>query len=859
MKKIISILMILFVCVLVTNAQTSHVVTIKGTYLDSLTNEDEPYATLRLVNADAPGTVIKMAVTDRNGAFSIDVPAVSGKYKLTLSSLGKVPAKCPVTIDANTGTIDLKNVYAKNDSHMLKGVEVTAQKPLVKAEVDRLSYDIASDPDSKTNTAIEMLRKVPLVTVDGEDNIKVNGNSSFKVYVNGKPSTMMSNNPKEVLKSMPASVIKKIEVITSPGAKYDAEGTAGILNIVTAGNTSMEGYTATLRQSVGNNNSLGSSVYATVKHKKLTLSLNYNYNHRNQPETISEGLRENLTSDTQRFLDTYSTSSNKVNFHYGTFEASYDIDSLQLLSAAFNVMGYSVNSDAISQNKMWNTGRTSRAYSYASNTTGDISQIYLEGNIDYQRSSRKNKERMLTLSYHLNNQPQNNDQYLYYNDIDDAAGLGIVKNYMLYNSHSKGKSYTMENTFQADYTSPFAKYHKLDMGLKFILRNNTSDNNIYEASAESGDYDYKENRSSKYKHINDILAAYMSYTLNYKNISFMPGVRYEYTFQQVKYLSGAIPSAANFNTHYSNLVPSVILGYKLGMTTNLRLEYNLRIMRPNIGNLNPYFDDRQPMNINQGNSYLESEKAHTIRLNYSMFSMKFNLNAQLYHSFSNDGIESVSRLIGDKGETFDDGKHYASAGALYTTYQNIGKSRDTGLNLFASWNPIKDLRIYTNARGDYRHVSSEAINLVNYGWSGMVYGGLQYEFPLKIHFGVNAGGGSPELQLQGKGESWYFYSCSINKSFLNDRLTVAANFSNMFTEYLRFKQTISSTNFISTNSVRYPSRRLMFSVSYRIGDLKAAVKKANRSIENDDVKQGNTGSGQGSNGGGTQQGGGGAQ
>ena len=845
--------MALFVFALTMNAQISHTVTIRGVFLDSLTNEGEPYATLRLVKAESPNDVVKVITTDLNGVFAMPVASTNGEYTLTISSLGKEPVVRPVVIDEKTDTIDLKKIYSRNDAHTLKGVEVTAQKPLVKSEVDRLSYDIASDPDSKTKTAMEMLRKVPLVTVDGQDNISVNGSSSFKVYVNGKPNTMMSSNPKEVLKSMPASSIKKIEVITSPGAKYDAEGTAGILNIVTTDNAGIEGYTATLRQSAGNNDNLGSSIYATVKKKKLTFSLNYEYQHIKMPNVISEGVRENLSSDTQRFLDTYSATADKVNFHYGTFEASYDIDTLQLLSAALNVMSYSSGSNGNSHNQMWNTDRTNQAYYYASGINNDMSQTYLEGNIDYQRSSRYNKERMLTLSYHLNNQPQSNEQYLQYKDIDDAAGLSIVKNYLLYNNHTKSKSKTMENTFQADYTTPFAKYHKLDMGLKFILRNNTSDNKVYEMSDGTEEYEYMENRSSKYKHINDILAAYVSYTLNYKKISFMPGVRYEYTYQQVKYLSGAIPSGANYNTHYSNLVPSVILGYKLGMTSNLRLEYNMRIMRPDITNLNPYFDDREPMNINQGNSYLRSEKAHSIRLNYSMFSTKFNFNAQLSHSFNNDGIENVSRLIGDNGEYFDGGKHYAAQGALYTTYQNIGKSRRTRLNVFANWSPIKDFRIYTNIHGGYKHISSEVLGLVNHGWSGMMFGGLEYVLPGKINFGMNGGGGTPEYQLQGKGNSWYFYSWNLSKSFLKDRLTISADFSNMFTKYQKYKQTTSSSNFISKTTVSYPSRYFNFSVSYRIGDLKATVKKANRSIENDDVKASESGHGQG---GGAPQGGG---
>lgn len=130
-------------------------------------------------------------------------------------------------------------------------MEIVIKKSLVKTDIDKIEDNIEDDPDSKTNSVIEMLRKVPMVTVDGEDNIKVNGSSAFKIYVNGKPNTMMNNNPKEVLKSMPANSIKKIEVITNPGPKYDAEGVGGILNIITVGK-GVEEYTVTFSERAGN-------------------------------------------------------------------------------------------------------------------------------------------------------------------------------------------------------------------------------------------------------------------------------------------------------------------------------------------------------------------------------------------------------------------------------------------------------------------------------------------------------------------------------------------------------------------------------------------------------------------------------
>ena len=398
-----------------------------------------------------------------------------------------------------------------------------------------------------------------------------------------------------------------------------------------------------------------------------------------------------------------------------------------------------------------------------------------------------------------------------------------------------------------DYTTPIGKLHTIEAGAKYIIRNNLSDNKLFEAEGVSDNYEYNNDRSSKYKHLNDILAAYLGYTLRYKTFSFKPGVRYEYTSQDVKYLAGAIGPEADFSTSYNDFVPSVTMGIKIGKTQNLRGGYNMRIWRPGIWNLNPYFDDRNPMFISQGNSNLESEKSHSFNLSYSMFSMKFNVNISLRHSFGNNGIERVSRLIGKGGEEFPGG-HHAPEGALYSTYENIGKNRNTGLSLYGNWNASPNTRIYLNGDGSYVDIKSPAQGLHNYGWNASLYGGIQHTFPLKIRASLNAGGSTPYISLQGKGSGYYYYSLGVNRSFIKDRFTVSAYVSNIFEKYRSYNNTTMGENFLSKSSSRYQSRSFGISLSYRIGELKASVKKAARSINNDDVKGGG---GQGGQGGGT--------
>lgn len=824
--------------------------TIKGVLLDSLTQEGEPYATIRITKKGVPDKAVKMAVTGANGKFQEKLNVPAGDYAISISSIGKAPVVKDFTLKPSTKIIDLGTLYSSEANNELKGVEVVAQKPLVKVDVDKIEYNIEDDPDSKSNSILEMLRKVPLVTVDGEDNVQVNGSSSFKIHVNGKPNNMMSNNPKEVLKSMPANTIKYIEVITSPGAKYDAEGVGGILNIVTVGG-GFEGYTATFRGNVSNNGA-GAGTYAMVKQGKMTISVNYNYDYNNSPRSYSDNYRENYEPGArdEKFLESQSSSKSKGNFQHGNLEASYEIDTLRLLTAAFGMYGGSNESDNNGNTVMYRTNHEDVAYRYRTDSRNKNSWYSINGNIDYQRTSRKNKQRMLTLSYKINTQPQtDNSRNVYLDIFPDEQKEELAERLRLENYHSGGKTNTMEQTFQVDYTTPIGKLHTIETGAKYIFRRNSSDNALYEAAGGSDNYAYNEDRSSEYRHLNHILSAYAGYTLKYKDFSFKPGVRYEQTIQRVKYIVGP---GEDFHTNYSDWVPSVSLGMKIGKTQNLRVGYNMRIWRPGIWNLNPYFNNQDPMSISQGNPDLKSEKSHAFDIAYSNFSAKFNINVSLRHSFGNNGIERVSRLItNENGEIFDDNpEHMAPNGAMYSTYDNIGKNRDTGLSLYLNWNASPKTRIYVNGRGSYRDLKSEAQGLHNYGWNVSCHGGIQHTLPLKIRLSLNGGGSTPYISLQGKGSGYQYYSIGLNRSFLkDDRLTLNLYCNNIFEKYRTYNSHTKGDNFISKSSGKYPNRYVGFSIGYRIGELKASVKKAARSINNDDVKGGEGGGNAGGGGG----------
>ena len=323
---------------------------VKGVLVDSLLQEKEPYATIRVVRPDAPEKVVRMAVTGLDGVFQLSLPA-EGIYRISISSMGKRTLVREFTCTASQKMIDLGTLYTSETAEVLKNTEVVAQKLLVKAEIDRLTYNVEDDPDAQTNTTLEMLRKVPLVTVDGEDNIQVNGSGSFKVHVNGKPNTLMSNNPKEVLRSLPASTIKRIEVITDPGAKYDAEGVGGILNIVTT-DARMQGYNATLGVQA-RNTGLGDNAYVTAQMGKFTVSGNYSYSRHHTPTGYNTSEREDFTSEEFRHLLQDGTSKSNSSFQFGSLEASYEIDTLNLITLSANLFegGYSADGNTLTQTR----------------------------------------------------------------------------------------------------------------------------------------------------------------------------------------------------------------------------------------------------------------------------------------------------------------------------------------------------------------------------------------------------------------------------------------------------------------------------------------------------------------------------
>ena len=832
-QTLISMALILMLALCAKAQNTQHSYTITGVVADSVTHEGEPYATLTIARADSAANPLKQALTDIKGRFSISSSG-TGSYLLMVRSMGRKPMQRAYTVDATTRTIDLGTLLLQDGGNQLETVEVVAYKPLVKADVDKIAYSVEDDPEANTNTVIEMLKKVPMVTVDGQDNIRVNGNSSFKIYVNGKPNNMMTKNPKEVLKSMPASSIKKIEVITNPGPKYDAEGVGGILNIVTEGK-GPEGYNATF-SGRANNSSYGGGLYATVKQGKLTMSVNYNASSNHSPKGYTYSDRSQIGTDGTVTSSTVADGYTKGHSQWqgGDVEASYEIDTLRLITGSFSLSKFTSKRDALNTAFSTVPATGQRLYGYRSPSHSKENWDDYSASLDYQRSFSV-KDRLLTLSYRLESSPSTSDSRYLYTDREAADDWQTFIDRMR-DQRMDGDENTMEHTFQIDYTTPFAKHHTWEAGVKYILRRNKSDNDRYNLGTGNKDETYDSDNSSHYRHHNDILAAYTGYGLTLDKWSARLGLRYEHTLQKVEYLLGR---GTNFHKNFDDLVPSARLGYKFSDATNLSLGYKMRINRPGIWYLNPYLDDRIPDAISQGNPNLDTEKSHAVDLQFSSYNSKLTYTLTGTYQFVNNSIESVDRLVNDRN--IEGLPNPTGKDVIYSSYANIGHIQYAGLMAYANWTPITNTRITLNGSVGYSHMS-DGQSLRNHGWCTNIDASLQQTFAKTWIFNASYYVQTPQPTLQGKNARYQWYNFSLSKSFMDKRLTLTAYIINPFGKrYFCYRSETVANNFRTTASSSWCQLYYGVSVRFRIGKLKASVKHTERTVENNDVKQGGGG------------------
>lgn len=792
-------------------AQTGKSFVISGQLTDSVSGAGDAYSTVRLL-AEGKKEPVAVTTTDGKGQFRLSYSA-PGKYVLETAALGRESVRRNVTLSTDNA-VNLGKIYTYESTSTLGEATVMGVKQLVKAEVDRLSYSMGEDPDAKSSTMLDMLRKVPLVTVDGEDNIAINGNSSFKVYVNGKPNKMMSDNPSVVLKSFPASVVKKVEVITDPGAKYDAEGISGILNIVTSTETETSGWTATPSLKIGNKESEG-SLFVMAQYGKFTISAHGGLQHQSNMDTRVETSREFLTDPTNHLLRGTTHGRPHSTFGFGGLDASYEFSPHDLLTASTSFFAGQQKSHGDLTNQM--TGDHGTVYSYAGENRSKTKFNNIDASVDYQHLFNK-EEQSLTLSYRVSNSLRNNITESEYHDILDVP-------FTLNDLYVDPENKSQEHTAQADFTTPIGEHHTLSAGVKYIYRLNKSDSE--EKSRPAGtddDFVKDEEQSLRYRHRNDITAGYLEYMYKLKKFSLRAGLRFESSHIRVTYPD---KKREAFSTTLNDWVPSLNLAYNITETQMLRAVYNIRIGRPGINYLSPYVNHTDPTNISYGDPNLSSERAHKFGLSYNLFTQKFTFVLETNYSVSTNGLTNYT---------------FVRDGILNTTSSNSLHSKVLTVSSVVNWAVVKGTSLMFQGMVSYGDYKSYRTGDHNHGYTGSIFAMVRQELPWKLKMNIGGGNQWGAVSLQGSSHSFYYYFGSLSRSFLaEDRLTVSLSTFSPFNSKRKLTTTASSSAFRSQTDVHLTGMaRVSLGISWRLGKLKANVKKSTRTIENDDVQGGNS-------------------
>ncbi|MCR4860672.1 MAG: TonB-dependent receptor family protein [Bacteroidales bacterium] len=807
-KLIVSLLSALLFCLALPAQHT----VVSGAVLDSLSRQGEPAAVLQFFHEGDSDKPVAFTTTDTDGRFS-QVLSARGTYTLLFTGVGRLDRRVGFTLEGQE-TLDLGEILVRDDVQALKSASVTAQRPLVRMEVDRMSYNVADDVDSKTSTVLEMLRKVPMVTVDGQDNITVNGSSSFQVTVDGKPSQMFSGNPSQIFKMMPASSVKDIQVITNPGVRYDAEGVGGVLNLVTnreatGGQSVTDGYYGSVR-AMGSTRGGGGGLFISQQKGKFAWSLNGNGMYMKMPGTTTDVTRE-MTGAVGGSTRTHSESAMTLPMGMGNLSASYDFDSRNLVSITAGLMHFGTTMDGLTSTLM-SGGFYGTGFSYDGTSYMKMSSNAVTAGIDYQHLWADNPNRNFVLSYQFSGSPAKTLS-------ENTFRTGLAAGLDLTDRRTDGRQGSTDHTVQADFITPLGASGTLSAGSKFIARHNSSDQLFY--LWDGTDWALSPSGSLDYDFYNRIGALYTEYKAVFGAFSLLGGVRYEHTWQEVTYAAG---QGNDFSTQYGSFVPTASIQWNLGMTSNIGLSYNMRISRPGISYLNPYVDISDPTARSYGNSELEVERGHNLSLVYNLFSPKWILNLTLRESLVANGISPYSFYDADQ--------------LLNTTFGNIVRSSMTGLNVFANWNAGPKTRIFLNGGLNYSDFSSAVLDQHNSGLSYNAMLGFQQTLPADFQLSANVMAMGRSYSLQGWSTGMSMGMAGLTKTFLDDRLGISINYTMPLTggRGLEMRSYTSGKDFRSESVNVIPMQNLNLSISWNFGRQGGArVKSTRTTILNDDV------------------------
>jgi len=765
-----------------------------GVAKDLKTGSPVGYATAALYKTGSEVSVAG-AVADENGVFYITGFAL-GTYELQLSFLGYETVKRSITVNSLEVDLNLGEIALSDEGVALQEITVQGQRELIEERVDRTIYKAENDRTTAGGDATDVLRRVPMLSVDLDGNVSMRGSANILVLIDNRPSAIAASSIADALRQIPADEIKAVEVITSPSARFDAEGTSGVINIVTKKNN-LQGMTLNVNSAAGwRGSNLG--LQGSARKGKMGFSLGgfgrsgYNILGSFENKQVTN-LANGSVSTTQQSADTERSEI----FGRYNFGVDYEIDAYNFITGAVNFgIRNSENSqyNFLTQNSLNDVLRAQQNREI--NTLDNSNSV--DVSLNYTKTFEKKGKELSFLTLYSNNNRDNSFTNTLFEENDLESIFSRLKNV----NPSKNEEFTL----QVDYVNPINEKGTqiIEYGAKNILRKAYSDFSYFLAQGPTGVYEALPDPtlSNEFSYDQNVTAGYISYTFQLlKNYTLKPGLRYEYTTINADFktdFKAEIPS-------YGTLVPSINASRKLKNGNMIKLAYNRRIQRPSLRFLNPNIEASNPQQLSQGNPELDPELTDNYELGYSTFIKGTTLNFTGFYRNTTGSIQAIRNVRED--------------GIIFTSFENIGREQAVGTNLFFnvninnkfSLNGGMDLyySMLDNGLTDPKFAAQNEGMVV----SGRAFGNYTLPKDWQIQLFTFARG--RQVQLQGSSGGFAAYGLNFNKQFKEKRGSFGFGAENFLMKEMIIRNEIVTPSIVQNSTSRLQNLNFKINFNYR--------------------------------------------
>ncbi|WP_421945221.1 TonB-dependent receptor domain-containing protein [Pedobacter sp.] len=746
-------------------AQTGGKAQITGVLKDAKTQEPIAFATAVLVNK-ATNTNAKLAQTDIDGKFTMPDLA-NGTYTFRVSFVGyQTMVRDNISITDATGPLNFGDIKMNAAAGtVLKDVTVTAQKAAMQMGIDKKVFSVDQSLVSEGGSATDLLANVPSVQTDIDGNVSLRGSSGVRVLIDGKPSLIAGGNVAQILASIPASSIESVELITNPSSKYDAEGQAGIINIVLKKNTKL-GFNGSVAVSAGNRDNYNGNTNLSFQNSKVNLYGNYSYRYGNRLGGGFQDIIYKQSTGSTAFANQTTTSNSLDKGHNVKAGLDYYLapKSVVSLSGGFNARDNDRNEFV----DIRQLGRTSNPVLLSNRLNNNVgSGNSYDVNLDYSQKFKKPKEE-LTFNFGYSSGTNNNDQD-YSTTFTNINGSAVNINPSLQRIFNTGDN--TNYNIQTDYTLPVGKAGKIEAGYRSQIR--LGDNNQYADSILTNTDIYVRNNKliNNFNSKDQVHALYLNYQNQIKDFGYQLGLRAE-DARLDTYLegyNGNLLTNSEGNIHYKRLYPSVFLSQKLKNEQQVQVSYTRRVNRPRPWDTNPFLDVSDPLNYRAGNPNLLPEDVHSFELGYNKYWKKVTLTSSLYFRQTNDVIQRV-RSVPD------------ASGIITTTPQNLTRQLNSGLELIGRFDLIKALNFTSNVNLYQQKIEGDARYGIEdrsgFSWNANLTANVTAIKNLSFQFRGDYR--AAEVMAQGKRNAMYGIDGGAKYDFPNKKASLSLNIRDVF-------------------------------------------------------------------------------